>query len=173
MTPTISCKRASLSYVNLILNSYSISEYCSNLPGIIGPPRKTFCNFPLNMTKTDIINRMTILQNEITSLQNQLNSLISSDPEFESMAASITSQIIIKTHCLRKLKGKIIIFQKEDNELPSKRNEYALESDFIVKTMYVGALIESNFLNDATLFLNQMGAATRKNRILFLPKISI
>ena len=177
-TPSVSCKKPTTnpgtSILNVIFDSSLSSEYCASLPGIILPTNKKYCNFPDSMSKVDILNRMTMLQNEITSLQNQLNLLNANDPETISLIAYLTSQILLKTHCLRKLKGKIIIFQKEDNELPSKRNEYALESDFIVKTMYLGALIESNYLSDASLFLNQIGAVTQEEQdFVFVQNINI
>jgi hypothetical protein len=178
MTPNLDCKVPTSFPNNTILNVLYLStiksEYCESLPGINIPPVKNFCKFPLNLSKNEIISRMTSIQNEINNLQNQLNVLLSSGLDNENQIAIIKAQILLKTHCLRKLKFKLIIIQKEDNELPSKRNEYALETDFIVKTMYLGVLIEANFLSDASLFLNQIGAVTQEEQdFVFAQNINI
>jgi subtilisin family serine protease len=172
--PVGTCKDCGITEINRKIDNYERSDYCVSLPGIVLPPYKKFCQIPENISKIDVISRMALLESEISNLQNQLNLLNPYDPEYESQVAAISAQILLKTHCLRKLKGKIIIFQKEENELPSKRNEYALETDFIVKTMYLGALIESNYLSDASLFLNQIGAVTQEEQdFVFAQNINI
>ncbi len=160
-TSPASCKYPSSSLITRSLTSTESSEYCENLPPGI-PPQRDFCQFPAVMTKPQIFTEMTNLESQISTLKSQLNSAKINDPYNFILIASLESKILIKTHCLRKLKTKYIIVLKDNNELASKRSDFATETDFITKVIYIGALITERLYSDATLFVNQMSPITQE-----------